>query len=121
MANSFLPAGSDAFPYLPVLAMDVDRDGRAEFVITDCGRGRSGAESGYSIAGIYEADAGRLRVVRNPRLGSYRSVAGPLSARPSQWRDLMPGLDEKAAERVEELATIGDARPARRCGCQTAS
>lgn len=108
-ANSFLPAGSHAFPYLPVLAMDVDRDGRAEFVITDCDRGRSGAGSIYSIAGIYEADAGRLRVVPDARLGSYRRAAGPLPAHPSRWRDRMPGLDARATGRLEELATGGDA------------
>ena len=106
VSETYLPRygrRSFSFPYLPVLLMDVDRDGHAEFVLTDCRReARLGAIE--SISGVYEAHAGHMRVVLEPNLAAYRRQTGPLPAQPSKWRDPMPRIDEKAAQRVDELA-----------------
>jgi hypothetical protein len=75
---------SEEFPFKPVYAVDVNRNGRAEFILTDCSR-----EKGYSISGVYEAGtAGDLAVVQNANLTAYRRIAGGLPIRSvSDWAE----------------------------------
>ena len=66
-------------PFVPILVLDTNRDGRAEFVTTRC---RSRA-----ITGVYEARASRLSLVTDStHLAAYRRAAGGIPARPSQWK-----------------------------------
>lgn len=103
MFGTYLPRGpgfeSPGLPYLPVLAMDADRDGRAEFVVTDCKRHQ---ESG--ISGVYEARDGRLALRRDEVLMSaYRRVTGLPDIRPWSAEALLPGYGDGMDGPIEEL------------------
>lgn len=83
--GAYLPRGpgfeNATFPFLPVRVTDTDRDGRAEFVVTDCKQYQE-----EIVSGVYEAREGRLRP---------RGVA-----------ELLPGYGGALDGRIEEI--LGD-------------
>jgi len=90
------------FPYLPVWVIDADRDGRAEFVVTDCKRDR-----GDGMSGVYAARDGRLTLRRDEaHMATYRRITGLSESRPWVAEELLPGYGEPFEGRIEEL--LGD-------------
>jgi len=119
--------GSQEFPFKPVHAVDINRNGRAEFVLTDCSR-----EAASSVRGVYEAGpAGGLTVVRNTNLAPYLKISGlPKAKAIAQWPEpvvqllasqpaaVLTGLDsenllcgsERCSNPAQEETILGDGR-----------
>jgi hypothetical protein len=85
-------------PYIPVIAVDANRDRHAEFVLTECvGQDRK------VIAKVYEARNGRLEI-GDPRLvNSYRRFAGGISADVSKWKPHWFSPEGRAISQLEQL------------------
>ncbi len=77
MLETEVPSVETRPPFVPILVVDANRDGLAEFVTTRC---RPGA-----ITGVYEARASNLTLVTK-HLAAYRQSAGGLPAYPAQWK-----------------------------------
>lgn len=68
------------FPYVPVIVRDLNHDGRAEFITTDCGRvdPPEGFGERRWVSGVYEAQNARLVTVRGADLRPYLRIAGQI-------------------------------------------
>lgn len=97
---------NERWPPEPIVTMDSDRDGRAEFVSIGCASPFENPPLGQKwIDGVYAASDARLDVVKAPSLKSYRARVGGLNARPAEWRDLRGAFEAKPWERIDSIAT----------------
>ncbi len=110
---------ADKPPHVPVLILDANRNGRAEFVMTDCEYADTAEHWGVDmrITGVYEARAGRMVPVKGAGLAPYEVAAraayrtkdpefvGWLSTNPDQWPDLMSGFNAPAELQLTALIT----------------
>jgi hypothetical protein len=96
--STMLPDVS-AFPFVPIIVLDMDRNGRAEFVTTTCDRIEppTGFGERYTLSGVYEASDAALVAMRSTDTRLYARTARQIQGLrslgtipPKQWRDPEP-------------------------------
>ena len=106
-----IPNGTK-FPYLPVIVLDVNRDGRAEIVSTACEYGdqSQGHWTDWSITGVYEARDGRWIPLRPNNADPYRRAASKangvkewLPIKPNERLDELTGFNSPSNMKLERL------------------
>jgi hypothetical protein len=98
------------FPYLPALLLDVNHDGRAEIVSTNCAYGDREHWTDWSITGIYEARDAQWIPLRNANVDPYRRAATRangvkewLPIKPNEWRNQIAGFNAPSSIKLDRL------------------
>ncbi len=97
--STMMPANSTRFPFVPVIIRDLDQNGSAEFVTTDCDRidPPQGFGERWTMSGVYEARHTRLIPLRGSDPQPYARIAGRIhglktmeTLPPTSWPDPEP-------------------------------
>jgi hypothetical protein len=111
LVSTEIPNGNK-FPFLPAILLDINRDGRAEIVTTQCAYGNElkGHWTDWSITGIYEARDAQWIPLRSANVTPYVRVAAKangisqwLPPKPREWAESLSGIDASNRLKLERL------------------